>query len=333
MTNNPFSNKTEYAIKNDSLRYTWTAYNIFIFLSSLVGDSIILVASIKYRAIKLHKFIVATLQHIAVCDLLAAVVTVLPRVVTLVANDWILGDDLIYVSSYGFYYFGAVGLLLISVMTSGKLFIVKSPFRARLLTKRRGQLVCTGMWLLGSAILVLLLIIQKDAVYFDFRTYDCRFKLSSISWKWLKSALVILFTVIPNILVVVTTVFLLVIARGIAQRGGDNLRWQGVISTILVAVVYCMSILPWTIFNFMAVSEADFVKNPHGFFRTDFHRIVKSFTCINIISNFYIYTITVRSFREFLRSSRLNIFRNCVSDNENSPCLPVSILSSKPVSQ
>ena len=167
MTNNPFSNKTEYAIKNDSLRYTWTAYNIFILLSSLVGDSIILVASIKYRAIKLHKFIVATLQHIAVCDLLAAVVTVFPRVVTLLANDWILGDDLIYVSSYGFYYFGAVGLLLISVMTSGKLFIVKSPFRARLLTKRRGQLVGTGMWLLGSAILVLLLIIQKDAVYFD----------------------------------------------------------------------------------------------------------------------------------------------------------------------
>ena len=181
--------------------------------------------------------------------------------------------------------------------------------------------------------LALLLIIKKDAVHFDYRTYDCRFALSSESWKWLKLVLVILFSVIPNILVVVTTVFLLVIARGIARRGGDNLRWQGVISTILVAVVYCVSILPWAIFNFMAVSEADFVKDPHGFFRTDFHRIVKSFTCINTISNFYIYTITVKSFRAFLRSSMLNISRNCVSDSENSPCLPipVRILSTKSV--
>ena len=321
MKYNPLSNKTEFSLQNDYLRYTWAAYNIFILLSALLGDGIILIASIKYRALKLHKFIVATIQHIAVCDLFVAVISVFPRVLSLIADGWIFGDDLIYVAAYGIYYFNAVGLLLISVMTCGKLFLLKFPFRARLLTSLTGQLVCTAMWILGSTMIVAVFIVEKGDVLFDYRTYDCRIGFSAKIWKWLKPVLVGVVALIPNFLVIVTTLYLLAIARSIAQRGGDNLRWQGIVSTILVAIVYCLSILPYIIYTFVGYSGVGFANDPHSFFRTHYNRLVKSFIFINTISNFYIYTMTVTSFRQFLWSSRLNIFKTCSSQDENKPLI------------
>ena len=44
-----------------------------VIFTSLSGDSIILLATIKYRAIKQHKVVIAVMQHMAVCDLLQTV--------------------------------------------------------------------------------------------------------------------------------------------------------------------------------------------------------------------------------------------------------------------
>ena len=117
----------------------------------------------------------------------------------------------------------------------------------------------------------------------------------------------------PNIVVVMTTVLLLMIAKNSMPRSGNSLKWQGTLSTILVAVVYCISLLPYIIYNFMGYFGADFVMDPHGFFQTHYQRITKSFVSINTISNFYIYSMTVVSFREFLWSSRFNVFKYCTS--------------------
>ena len=71
-----YHNKTIYAIKNDASRYAWAGYFLFVLISSLVGDTTILIASLKYRAINLHKVIVVTIQHIALCDLMVTIVAV-----------------------------------------------------------------------------------------------------------------------------------------------------------------------------------------------------------------------------------------------------------------
>ena len=308
-----YLNNTEpYSIHNTHLRNVWATYNIFILLSSLIGDSIIIIASVKYQAFKLHKFIVVIIQHIAVCDLLVSLVSVFPRVVSLIANGWVFGEILKYVAAYGMYYFNAVGLLLISVMTTSKLFMLKFPLRARLLTPRRSQLVCMIMWMASSS-LVLPGVMIGDAAVFDHRTYDCRLSFLANIWKWLKPILVGLFALVPNIVVIATTIYLLVIAKNFLSRRRENLKWQGIISTILVAVFYCISILPYIIYTFIAYSGADFADDPRSFFRTHYDRIMKSFMSINTISNFYIYSMTVESFREFLWTSRFNLFKSCTS--------------------
>ena len=85
------SNRTIYGIKNDTARYTWAGYFLFVLASSMIGDTIILITSIKYRVFKLHKMIVTIIKHIAICDLLVTVTSQFPTFVSLVRNEWVFG--------------------------------------------------------------------------------------------------------------------------------------------------------------------------------------------------------------------------------------------------
>ena len=104
-----FSNQTLYGIKSGPVRYLWAGYLVFVLLSSLIGDTIILIASIRYRAFKLHKVIVVIIQHIAVCDLLVSVTFTTARTISLLVNTNVLGGALCYLSPYLAYYLTAVG--------------------------------------------------------------------------------------------------------------------------------------------------------------------------------------------------------------------------------
>ena len=59
-----YSNETLYGIKSDTVRYTWAGYFIFIFTSSLLGNTTILIASIKYRVFKLHRVFIVIIYTI-----------------------------------------------------------------------------------------------------------------------------------------------------------------------------------------------------------------------------------------------------------------------------
>jgi hypothetical protein len=87
----PHYNK-EYKINNSWKRNVLVIYLVTVLLSSLIGDSIILIASLRCNAINLNKIIVAVMQHIAVCDLLLSIVFVLPTISSLIEDGWVLGD-------------------------------------------------------------------------------------------------------------------------------------------------------------------------------------------------------------------------------------------------
>ena len=68
-----YSNYTQFGIKNESERYLYACWISLVVLSSLFGDSLILIASTKYKAFKLNKMTVALIQHMSVNDLINAV--------------------------------------------------------------------------------------------------------------------------------------------------------------------------------------------------------------------------------------------------------------------
>ena len=299
ITSSIYSNKTLYGIEDQALRCTWASYFTFILLSSLIGDTTILIASIKYRAFKLHKYMVIIIEHIAICDLLVTINAVVPLTTSLFADRWILGEFICYTLPYGAYYFPVAGTLLICAMTSSKLLILKYPLKARTWPSKRAHLICGTAWTTALAVPLMFFLVDKNDASFLYRTYGCDFIYSLNIWNWLAPLFCVVYLVIPNCIVLSTTVNLLITANKIARRGRKNLKWEGVITTVLTATVYCISVLPYAIFK-IADQNIESLQDPQSFFQKVYSRIALSFLFLNTISNFYIYCLTVSSFRKFL---------------------------------
>jgi hypothetical protein len=101
---------------------------------------------------------------------------------------------------------------------------------------------------------------------------------------------------ILNVFVVASSVYLVMKAYQIKNRGGLTLKWQGLVTTILTATVYCISGVPYLIFSILVRFF------PQIAFNTQLINILLGSFSLNIISNFYIYCLTVTSFRQFLWS-------------------------------
>ena len=303
-----FDNKTLYGIQSETGRYIWSGYFILVITSSLIGDSIILIASIKYRAFKLHKTMIVIIQHIAVSDLIGSIVYLTPRVSAMIADGWALGDTLCYINPYTMYIANSSSALLICAMTSTKLYILKFPLRSGTVSpSKTAHCICSVAWIMSPSFSLLNFLIDRSDIYFDYRNYVCDFRnLSSDIWTWLTPVLTVFFLILPNCLVIGTTICVLVLAKRVADRGSKSLKWQGILTTVLTAAVYCISVLPYAIYRigdyFITVPDKS-----RSFFHTYFYELASSFYSLNTMSNFYIYSLTVTSFREFLKSKTRTI--------------------------
>jgi hypothetical protein len=302
-TNNfEYGNKTLYGIKNDIVQYIWTGYFIFVFASSLIGDTIILIASIKYRAFKLHGVIIVIIKHIAICDLMVSTMDVLPKLISLVVREWALGDFACALNMYARYYFNLAGVLLICTMTTGKFLLMKYPLRLGGTTSKKAHKFCAGCWLTALIAPANFIILNSpEDIYFSYRSYQCEYGFSSeISYK-LNLLIVAIFVFVPSCLVVASTIYLLILADQVARRGGEILKWRGIMTTVLTALVFCISLLPYVVYQVgKSIIKVD--DESESFFHTEYRRIALSIVYLNIISNFYIYSLTSQSFRHFIWS-------------------------------
>ncbi|XP_063684495.1 cysteinyl leukotriene receptor 1-like [Bolinopsis microptera] len=292
-----YSNQTLFALQSSS-RYAWTGFNIFLLFSSLVGDSIILVASIKYNAFKLHKMSVVLIQHMAICDLMLAMTLILPTIVSLTSNEWVLGSTMCFLQPY-FVHLGYTGSIYFTLaMTTTKLIILKNPFLAREWSRKKAHLICVLIWIFSLAVDLMVISTGPKDAYFDYRRYCCRSGLSAPIWRIVLLPLVALFVgILPVALVIITTLMLLWKAWKITRRGGKNLKLEGVLTVVLTATVFTISFLPYTTYHIGSNFAA---KDPLSTYHVLFFTVASNIMSINIMCNFYIYSLTVHSYRQFL---------------------------------
>ncbi|KAL5262325.1 hypothetical protein ACHWQZ_G007898 [Mnemiopsis leidyi] len=298
-----FGNRTAYEIKSDVSKYTWEGFLIFVAVSSLIGDTTILIASLKYRSIKLHRTIVVIIQHIAFCDLMVVMTDVLPKIISIATEEWVLGNFMCRATTYARYFFILASLLLICTMTTSKMFLIKYPLRFGRIAMKTTHCLCVASWMGALAFPSVLLLSDKQAIYFSYRGYQCNFADfdASPTFYWLKPTLAVLLIFIPACLVVATTVYILVEAKKVARRSRGNLKWQGTMTTVATASFYFISVLPLVTYRVLE-SFSKVEDKSESFLFKHFYRVAISFPFINTISNFYIYCLTVASFREFVLS-------------------------------
>ena len=298
-----YNDKISYGIKSDGLRYAYAGYFLFVIVSSLIGDTAILIASIRYNTFKLHEVMTVIIQHIAVCDLMVTVMDVVPRFVSVSAGEWRFGTYWCYLFPYASYYLNPVSILLICAMTTFKLLLMKYPDKFEDTTEKQAHKICALCWLAGLTFPVSFYYQGWDDIQFSYRIYHCNYVYSEEIWRsWLKPLLAVVFLFIPTCLVVVNTIFMLIIANRCAVQSRGSLNWQGIMATLLTATVYGISVLP----SFVYAATESFVNvedKSQSFFHVQFYRVIHSFIFLNTMSNFYIYCLTVLSFRDFVKAN------------------------------
>ena len=91
-------NKTLNEMKDGGERYILILWSLTVLLASLIGDIIILIATIKHGAIKQHKVIVTVMQHMAISDILQIVFRVFPVMLAFITDRWIWGELLCHLT-------------------------------------------------------------------------------------------------------------------------------------------------------------------------------------------------------------------------------------------
>ena len=146
---------------------------------------------------------------------------------------------------------------------------------------------------------MLLLEEQSIDVFFDFRIYNCNYAGAAKAWEYILPIIGCLFLFVPNLIIIGTaipTLKYLITARISARRVRGTVPWQGAMAVTLTTIVFCLSTLPTAVYHTgVSFFEDDMRPSLIHFYRISFFLVM-----INLMSNFYIYSLTIRSFRRFL---------------------------------
>jgi hypothetical protein len=178
---------------------------------------------------------------------------------------------------------------------------VTQPLRAGTWTIKLGHQICSAVWFLALSLKIPTVAINlyylRKTLYFSYVDYDCdyNYSLSSIpTWYTIFVGFTLsTFSTIGYITLLVTSILLLIVARRTASRQGGSLRWEGITTVLLTVVVLLISYLPAS-----AKAVASFFKI--GISNT-LEREVNTLSFLNIMANFFVYSLTVKSFRQFLK--------------------------------
>ena len=301
------SNFSEYKIDNVGEKSILIIYLLIVLLSSLIGDSIILIASARYNAIKLNKFIVVVMQHIAVADILQSVSSVLPTFVALISDFRIQGE----IPGYIIYFLIACSYgssnILITLLTTSKLAILKLPLRTRGWAEQGAHVICTSIWLSLIVFCGIFLGLCEHVLFFSYIEYNVAVFLQTSIGREVFTCYLVISSIVPTFIVALSTSAILLHllkARKVSERTGGRVRWQGIAAVSATATVFCVSAIPAAISFFAATGDS--ISSSKKLLalvsKVTFVRTTAFMSALNLMCNIYIYWFAVQSFREFIKS-------------------------------
>ena len=288
-------------------------FNLFVLLSSLIGDSTILIGIIRYNAIKLNKATVVFILHLAVNDMLQAMFSVLPQTINIAmgSEHWLLGevvcdlfDNVQRICS------DTSTPLLTSLLSTSKMLTIFYPFRARTWSNCKVHVICGICWTVSVLQPVVIYNVKCiiDPTYYNTDYYyrcNC-YSDTTPFWvyQWFYHFVPAIVPVICIFILIITSVLILYKARKQALSRGGTLRWQGVMTITMTTAVFVISYLPFNIFNvsiFLGIiPTAQYIV---------LFKVFSFMLNINIMANFFVYSVTVQSFRDFIWSGILSVAR------------------------
>ena len=318
-------------INIEAERYAAIVYFGLALIFALTGNSIILIATIRYKAIKLDKVTTTLIQHLAVSDIGNAFVGIVPSLITLIADRWMFGPmlcDLFAYSRMAFYY---SSVYLVGVLNISKLLLLLFPMHARRWSRRSGHFSAAIAWSIYILYQGITLVCGKfPKIFFEYRVMSCWYGPADLGIGHGFTMLILmgLLGYVPIVIVLGTTIGLLGVAFKIVRRSRDSIQWQGVITVLSIAGIYCLAYLPFFMYHiiytnlYLSQDQSGMTSKTKATFYLQLFTVTNAIAYLNNFANVFIYYVSIASFRNFIHTKLLRALRPQQREGESRNAVP-----------
>ena len=183
-------------------------------------------------------------------------------------------------------------MLLVCSLNCSKLASILMPFRAANWRTLHGHVLAGAVYLISCSA-VLLLVTGPYTVLFFYPLMSCSVVVPDYELHLVLEGGVLLAC---TVVVVATTTCLVAIAVRLSLQHGRSANLQGIVTVVLVAVVYCVSFLPTVLHS---VTQLTGLLIDHV---TRYGSVLRLLVYLNNVCNVLVYYASVVSFRVWLRS-------------------------------
>ena len=270
-----------------NLLITWCVVTALL---CLLGNCIVLLASRKFKAIKLDDFSVTLIDNLAAADIGYTLVGVMPTIGAIIEQKWIYGRAMCIVNKFLTNVFFNMTILLVALLNISKLSCLMYPLYTPLRTKSNAIIITSTLWASFITYSLFSTLVSDPDVYFDTVSFQCwvnfgaRIPFGTILVGWM---------IFTDLVIVVTTVWLLVLVKKITE---GTILSTGGIAVITVSTIFSIANLPAAIV--MAMKMTAIMWDPVAEAACNIFA-----TYIYYLSNFsnpIIYYFSIKSFRLFI---------------------------------
>ena len=301
---------------------SWVLYTLWllsIIVVGLLGNCIILVASVGFKAIRIDKVSAILIRHIAAADVLHITLVVIPAAISSISRKWVLGATFCQIQTYLIPIFFSTSIFLLCGLNINKLVCLSTPLRSRSRSSRTGCKIGAALWLY---VIIPVMMVHLFAFALN-KKWEYRYSgtVFHCTGTYLDSGnfyeiLTTVSLLAPCVVILVTTISLFCLVHKV--RGVQK---QSVQTLVLVSTIFIISFFPFGVATAMVATGHPFESFGINFIL--YLRISTVLGNLNTGVNVVIYYFTINSFSEFVRNRlgrnlrKLFTERNKIQDASN----------------
>ena len=313
---------TELLYKNSSPSYfEWilmATWSTIIVITSTTGNIIVLLATIKYNAIKLDDISVVLIRNIAIADLGVAlyIASTLPGIIT---KHNLYSDLFCIFSKTWFYACLSAEVILLAALSISKLMWILRPLQSLSRSKKNGRIIASLIWLLMICLTAGTTLYRESTkenwTEFHSAVYQCSRENYDKNSNIMFNVIVMVFNIVPQLVITVATVWLLCLVSkaGVVHK-------QGLITILLVCALFFLSHAPY---GFIYQILKKFLDGSSSSWFSVLYRWSYYIVYLNYAANPFIYFASIDSFNRFVKQRLLKTEALSLSERSTSQSFAV----------
>lgn len=279
------------------------AYTAVASLLGLVGNGLVLHASVNKTAFKLDKITLLLIQNLALSDFLYLLIVIVPSFNAYFGGTWNLGDTMCYVIGFVGTWLASANLHFILFVTAHRLFNCIMPWKMKIFERRQKfGIIAVVIWAFSSLKMVVLSA-NGTQIRYNANIYRCGVDYVEFG-KHHPLCLILLWVFakwVPFTLIMILNILLFLTAR----KRFKKTTTKGLMAIISISILLVLSWTPAQVYSIMGA-----VKYPNKQVVAAAEIAAYNFYLVSVFGNPIIYGLQNKYFAAFVRGRIKKIARS-----------------------